>query len=950
MRSDGPAITKSISLSTIFILLMSILGLTQIVMPNPIEEAIAQPVDEIPFSFEWAFSHTYPACNACVTMETATTTQSYLATASLKPVPGGYDGTGSGLWTHSYVHECDEGYQFTQTITGQAEMTVTYRYSFGGNERYNSSYAEVYVGISGQNLHIVENHSGCSEDSSIDDYYGSTGYSCTFYELNFEDGQTYASSAPTNEGWPDAKCFATFGEINDDLHIFGSVKGLFGSKGEKGLSDSRVLLGNLDEGHLEKLSTSRPSFIMKTATSDNETAKYEFKFAKEPGSLPKVMVVSLLWYEGKPEFAITNGNEADGRLIPVYQAICVDDDPQSECEKWERTSDGGYEAEVNFEYGNVDKILKSLKFLDAEDWAGSSTFQSQPSNQNNSGVVAISEGDSAVVMADSAYMYYESHRAMKYFETLGLQSTLKPLAIRSHDFAPDCVNGTAWYDGKFITPNFKRSFGDLGTYADRVEVDDEVVMCDARSFSSLNYYGAPDLQMWHEIGHYLQFQMYDAEGIPHGMSHAGYVNPSTNDSVIEGFAGFVAMLIHEYYGLPDPQVYNSVDVELDTKIWGPYDAEEEAVAGILWDFHDKGIEINRGHFMNATVSSSGSYVGGTLTLVSRVYPQSSDAISHSAPVIMQVIERNQVKTLVDLYSAFVSEGLIGSTDMDMIYVNHGVFADVEDRNFVHDSANEKIGESGSKSSPVRLVRSTPPEELPGSYIVTDADSTFNFTIRLDSPYDGYSYSYLREMKAGERMYFRMPPEYYPSTLTVTAVSTDAEPMKELAEIYSGDYWTYINSSPPKDGIFKRLSVTVGPGSDDTSTAVQYIRNVKDLLSRVSTEYRAGNTTGAEKLATIAYIDNFEHVESELEDRNATELKEQTEDMLRVELLGLIRDRAAPQSIDDKIAEINLKLEEAIVIVPEFPVAAIGVIAAVVGVITILGRLTTHTAKARGLFR
>jgi flagellar motor component MotA len=88
---------------------------------------------------------------------------------------------------------------------------------------------------------------------------------------------------------------------------------------------------------------------------------------------------------------------------------------------------------------------------------------------------------------------------------------------------------------------------------------------------------------------------------------------------------------------------------------------------------------------------------------------------------------------------------------------------------------------------------------------------------------------------------------------------------------------------------------------------------------------------------MAYIDNFEHVETELDQRNATELKEQIEQMLRVELVGLIRDRADSESIDAKIGEINAKLDQATVIVPEFPIAALGILAAVIGVISILGK-------------
>jgi hypothetical protein len=63
--------------------------------------------------------------------------------------------------------------------------------------------------------------------------------------------------------------------------------------------------------------------------------------------------------------------------------------------------------------------------------------------------------------------------------------------------------------------------------------------------------------------------------------------------------------------------------------------------------------------------------------------------------------------------------------------------------------------------------------------------------------------------------------------------------------------------------------------------------------------------------------------------------------MRVELIGLIREKAEPQVIDGKIAEINSKLDEAIVVVPEFPLAAIGIMIAAIGAVVTVGRLRLH---------
>jgi hypothetical protein len=91
------------------------------------------------------------------------------------------------------------------------------------------------------------------------------------------------------------------------------------------------------------------------------------------------------------------------------------------------------------------------------------------------------------------------------------------------------------------------------------------------------------------------------------------------------------------------------------------------------------------------------------------------------------------------------------------------------------------------------------------------------------------------------------------------------------------------------------------------------------------------------LVNIAYLDNFEHVEPLLEQLNATALKEEIEEMMRVELAGLIENSADGESIDAKIAEIDAKLDEAIVIVPEFTLAAVFVLASAIGAFILMSR-------------
>ena len=77
------------------------------------------------------------------------------------------------------------------------------------------------------------------------------------------------------------------------------------------------------------------------------------------------------------------------------------------------------------------------------------------------------------------------------------------------------------------------------------------------------------------------------------------------------------------------------------------------------------------------------------------------------------------------------------------------------------------------------------------------------------------------------------------------------------------------------------------------------------------EYSTGNSTGAEKLATKAYLENFEQVESPLEEKGAGELKEQIEDMMREDLRGLIKNNASTEEVKTHINATEAKLVEGI---------------------------------------
>ena len=99
--------------------------------------------------------------------------------------------------------------------------------------------------------------------------------------------------------------------------------------------------------------------------------------------------------------------------------------------------------------------------------------------------------------------------------------------------------------------------------------------------------------------------------------------------------------------------------------------------------------------------------------------------------------------------------------------------------------------------------------------------------------------------------------------------------------------------------------------DESKKFVDYLQNARDLLNQTSIEFKNSNYTGAEELANTAYLDNFEHVEHELEEKGSPSFMEDLEHMMREELRDLIQDKVDKTELDMNINATNAKLVEAI---------------------------------------
>jgi hypothetical protein len=91
--------------------------------------------------------------------------------------------------------------------------------------------------------------------------------------------------------------------------------------------------------------------------------------------------------------------------------------------------------------------------------------------------------------------------------------------------------------------------------------------------------------------------------------------------------------------------------------------------------------------------------------------------------------------------------------------------------------------------------------------------------------------------------------------------------------------------------------------------VQIIEDIQILFNKILSEYKAQNYTGAEELATITYLENYEYIEAPLGKKNKA-LMEETEIMLREELRTAIDDKVPLEEVEQLINNINGNLDRA----------------------------------------
>jgi len=128
-------------------------------------------------------------------------------------------------------------------------------------------------------------------------------------------------------------------------------------------------------------------------------------------------------------------------------------------------------------------------------------------------------------------------------------------------------------------------------------------------------------------------------------------------------------------------------------------------------------------------------------------------------------------------------------------------------------------------------------------------------------------------------------------------------------------WTLLIAVILSPAYISDLKIGFGQENETTqgksNKYIDYLQNARNLLNQTSAEYKNSNYTGAEELATAAYLDNFEYVEHEIEEKGSHGLMEDIEHMMREKLRDLIKDKANQTELDLHINATGSKLLEAI---------------------------------------
>ncbi|MCM2325064.1 MAG: hypothetical protein NDI94_01255 [Candidatus Woesearchaeota archaeon] len=337
----------------------------------------------------------------------------------------------------------------------------------------------------------------------------------------------------------------------------------------------------------------------------------------------------------------------------------------------------------------------------------------------------------------------------------------------------------------------------------------------------------PKNREYHEFMHALMYDMYNAwpEGraLPGTTNHDGFLNPSTADSYMEGFAEFMAMVISGENGDYSPNIYASFgSMENNFRPWDGNGFDEEfAVASLLWDMYDS-------------------------------HNDKGDRLTMTMEEIWKVLKVKR-KDFYEYYTAFRSEYPKKAKDIDDLFKEHGFFHDTrtgdgkytpgEPWKYINEQAGTyrfiDMGENvtkiayqpgfviGKAANYNRSTRSSA-AMVPGAFLKVADDEVDFYTVKVGFADPSNDYEYKVDRKGGV-IYIHPLPLSEDAKITVVPDSKDFISKKPY-EIRSKDLNGLLGQASAKAGYFSEHEFDLKPTGNKEDAKYELYENTAPTYS------------------------------------------------------------------------------------------------------------------------
>jgi hypothetical protein len=333
--------------------------------------------------------------------------------------------------------------------------------------------------------------------------------------------------------------------------------------------------------------------------------------------------------------------------------------------------------------------------------------------------------------------------------------------------------------------------------------------------AAFSYPDAPMNREWHEYGHHVQYDGFSVSpGWTGDTNHGSYGNPSSTDSLVEGWAEVYAARVSGFYGNSFAHLYpvgwSVTNLEMNLKIVGKnatrilsdgtrtVPPEEYVAASLLWDI------------MDGKNAADEDYIDVSDEAFWKFFKRADFRFSDGGS--------GHIYNLADLYDALNSQSswnLKGDDDkdgrnnLDELFISHGIFQD-DNKNGVYD-AGEKIGVTMDTRGNVRRKIQPLQGTQFGIDVKSDSgkqiDSVMVVQVEFEPPYGIYDYEYAVFVPAGtDNVNINLPPPYYSAqaefTVSYQGYGSDGY------TITNEEYWEKVDAASVSGEPFDNHSFTL----------------------------------------------------------------------------------------------------------------------------------------------